>query len=52
MLFRSDLLKVVGFSAMPPNSPILDLFQPDYVTKRSGGEGAFREFADIIIKNS
>ena len=47
-----DLLKVVGFSGMPLNSPILKNFQPDYVTKRSGGEGAFREFADFIIQNT
>ena len=35
---------------MPPNSPILDLFSPDYLTKRTGGQGAFREFIDKIIK--
>ena len=23
----------------------------DYITKKTGGEGSFREFADIIIKN-
>ena len=45
------LLKVVGFSSMPPNSPILNLFKPDYVTNKYGGEGAFREFADIILNN-
>ncbi|MAV58385.1 MAG: acylneuraminate cytidylyltransferase [Candidatus Marinimicrobia bacterium] len=45
------LLKHVGFSAMPPNSPILNLFKPNYTTKRSGGNGAFREFADVIINN-
>ena len=45
------LLKEVGFSAMPPNSPILNLFKPNYITKRAGGDGAFREFADIIISN-
>ncbi len=46
-----ELLKSVGFSAMPPNSPILDIFKPNYITKRYGGDGAFREFADIIINN-
>lgn len=44
------LLEEVGLSAMPPNSPILDLFLPDYLTKRTGGQGAFREFIDKIIK--
>ena len=45
-----DLLKQVGLSAMPPNSPILHLFSPDYITKKAGGEGSFREFIDQIIK--
>jgi 3-deoxy-D-manno-octulosonate 8-phosphate phosphatase KdsC-like HAD superfamily phosphatase len=34
---------------MASNSPILDKFTPDYVTTRHGGNGAFREFADIIL---
>tara|TARA_Y100001968_G_C19450968_1_gene768577 strand:+ start:5187 stop:5669 length:483 start_codon:yes stop_codon:yes gene_type:complete len=46
-----ELLKVVGFSSMPPNSPILDLFTPDYITNRYGGDGAFRDFADTILSN-
>ena len=44
-----DVLNAVGFSAMAGNSPILDQFSPDYVTIRPGGNGAFREFADIIL---
>lgn len=46
-----DSLKSVGLSAMPPNSPILDQFNPDYITTRIGGEGAFRDFADLILQN-
>ena len=46
------LLKVVGFSAMTPNSPILNQFKPNYITKRYGGDGAFREFAEVIINNN
>ena len=46
-----ELLKKVGISAMPINSPILNIFNPDYITKRKGGDGAFREFADLIIQN-
>ena len=46
-----EVLKIVGLSALPANSPIQNLFQPDYVTKRNGGYGAFREFADIIISS-
>ena len=45
------LLQKVGFSCMPPNSPTLNIFTPHYITKRAGGDGAFREFADIILSN-
>ena len=45
-----ETLKYVGISAMPCTSPILDVFNPDYITKREGGDGAFREFSDLIIK--
>jgi len=44
-----DVLKAVGLSAMPPNSPILNQFTPDYLTTRSGGNGAFRDFVDFIL---
>ncbi len=44
-----DVLKVVGFSALAGNSPIQDQFTPDYITTRHGGNGAFREFADLIL---
>ena len=45
-----EALKKVGFSALTGNSPIQDQFTPDYITKRLGGKGAFREFADLILK--
>ena len=44
-----EVLKAVGFSALAGNSPIKNQFTPDYVTTRHGGNGAFREFADIIL---
>ena len=44
-----EVLAAVGLSAMAGNSPILDKFSPDYITTRYGGNGAFREFADIIL---
>ena len=44
-----EVLGAVGLSAMAGNSPILDQFNPDYTTTRHGGNGAFREFADIIL---
>ena len=46
-----DVLTNVGMSAMPINSPILDKYTPNYITKKSGGNGAFREFADLILKH-
>ncbi len=46
-----DVLKSVGISAMPSTSPILSLFTPDIVTKRGGGDGAFREFVDILLSH-
>ena len=45
-----EVLKIVGLSAMPPQSPIIDIFTPDIITENKGGEGAFRNLADIILK--
>ncbi len=45
------VLEAAGLTAMPSNSPILDRFVPDRVTERAGGDGAFREFADLILKH-
>ena len=46
-----ELLKSVGFSAAPSSAPeyIKDLV--NYVTKRNGGEGAFREMVEFILKD-
>lgn len=46
-----DVIEVVGLSAMPSSSPIINQCSPDIITKRKGGEGAFREFVDIIMNN-
>jgi YrbI family 3-deoxy-D-manno-octulosonate 8-phosphate phosphatase len=46
-----DVLKQVGFSALTQNSPIKEYIKVDYITKRNGGDGAFREFVDLILKN-
>jgi YrbI family 3-deoxy-D-manno-octulosonate 8-phosphate phosphatase len=43
------LLKSVGLSALSGNSPIINKFKPDYVTNRHGGDGAYREFIEIIL---
>ena len=44
-----DLLNEVGISGCPLNSPIINLINPDIITQRKGGEGAFREFVDKIL---
>ena len=44
-----ELLKKVGISGCPINSPIKNLFEPDIITNKIGGEGAFREFVDKIL---
>ena len=46
-----EVLNAVGLSGMAGNSPILNQFSPDYITIRHGGNGAFREFADLIMNS-
>ena len=46
-----ELLKSVGVSAIPNGAYIANLLTPSYVTKKKGGEGAFREFVDWIYDN-
>lgn len=45
------ILSLVGFSAAPANAikPVKKLV--NYVCKKSGGEGAYRELADLILSN-
>ena len=45
-----EVLKVVGFSALTANSPIKTQIKVDYITKRNGGDGAFREFVDLLLE--
>ena len=44
-----ELLKNVGISCAPNNSPDYVKEIVNFVTKKSGGEGAFREFVEAII---
>ena len=44
-----ELLKAVGISGCPSNSPIKNIINPNILTKKQGGEGAFREFVDKIL---
>ena len=45
-----DALKFAGLSASPINSPILEYYKPHLVTNRKGGDGAFRELAEFILR--
>ena len=45
-----EVLKAVGFSALVSNSPIKEKIKVDYITKKKGGDGAFREFVDLILE--
>ncbi len=44
------LLKKVGFSASPNDGIKSVKDECDYICKKNGGEGVFREIADLIIK--
>jgi len=45
-----NLLQKVGFSGTPANAPDYIKDKVDFVTKKSGGEGAFREFIEEIFR--
>ena len=44
------LLKVVGFSAVPANAPAYMLKYAGLRLSKNGGEGAFREFVEILLQ--
>jgi 3-deoxy-D-manno-octulosonate 8-phosphate phosphatase (KDO 8-P phosphatase) len=46
------LLKDVGFSAAPANASDYIQKRVHFVTQKNGGEGAFREFVETILKNN
>ncbi len=47
-----ELLRKVGLACSPANAPDYIKENVDFVTKKTGGEGAFREFVEeIIIRN-
>lgn len=47
-----ELLTKVGISAAPNNAPKYIKSKVNFVTEKSGGEGAFREFIETIIGES
>jgi len=46
-----EIMKKVGFSATPSDGNFEVKKISDYICKNSGGNGAFREFSDLIIKS-
>ncbi len=44
-----ELLRKVGFSACPSDSPKIVKKNVDYVCEHSGGNGSFREIADLVL---
>ena len=47
-----ELLREVGIPGAPMNAPDYIKKEVKIVTNKKGGEGAFREFVETIIKNS
>ncbi len=45
-----ELMKLVGFTATPADGIPEIRKMVDYICKNKGGNGAFREFAELIIK--
>ncbi len=43
------LLKSVGYSAAPANAPDYIKEQVQFITRKKGGDGAFREFVEYLI---
>lgn len=45
-----NLLRKVGLSASPASAPDYIRSEVDWVLSKSGGEGVFREFVELILK--
>jgi 3-deoxy-D-manno-octulosonate 8-phosphate phosphatase (KDO 8-P phosphatase) len=44
-----DIMALVGFTASPADALPFVQDKVDYICKRNGGQGCFREFAELII---
>jgi len=42
-------MQVAGLTAAPSNTPAFHILKPDILLNKAGGDGAFREFADLIL---
>lgn len=47
-----QLLEAVGFSAAPANAPDYIKDHVDLITRKQGGEGAFREFVETMLQDN
>ena len=45
-----EIMKLVGLSACPADAMIFTKNIADYICENKGGEGAFRDFAELIIQ--
>ena len=45
-----EALKYAGLSVCPLGAPVLKYYTPHFITSTKGGNGVFRELADIIFK--
>ena len=43
------VMQVAGLTASPSSTPAFHILKPDILLDRAGGDGAFREFADLIL---
>ena len=43
------VMQVAGLTASPSSTPAFHILEPDVLLERAGGDGAFREFADLIL---
>lgn len=47
-----EIISLVGFSGCPRDAVSEVKNKCDFISKKNGGHGAFREFADFILKNN
>ncbi|MBN2571020.1 MAG: HAD hydrolase family protein [Ignavibacteriales bacterium] len=46
-----SIMKIAGLTACPKDATAQIKKLSDYICKKNGGEGAFREFVDLILEN-
>ena len=46
-----EVMQVAGLTASPSSTPAFHILKPHILLDRAGGDGAFREFADLILSS-